>query len=76
MDDLTDRIWRYPQGCSGRPCIRGTNILVSQIQDLYRDGTSVQRLLERYPQLACEDLLAALQQLPANAAPPTSAGTN
>jgi uncharacterized protein (DUF433 family) len=55
-----NRISVDPHVCFGKPCIRGTRIWVSLILDVLSSGETVGRLLEEYPQLAREDILAAL----------------
>ena len=46
--------------CAGKPCIRGTRIWVSLLLDFLASGTSMEQILEQYPQLKREDLLAAI----------------
>jgi uncharacterized protein (DUF433 family) len=55
-----DRISIDPNVCFGQPCIRGTRIWVSLILDFLAEGLSEQQILEEYPQLKREDILAAL----------------
>ncbi len=49
-----------PQVCSGKPCIRGTRIMVKNILGLMAGGYSVDRILETYPELTYQDVTAAL----------------
>jgi len=60
MNALLDRITIDPAVCGGRPCITGTRIWVSLILDVLADGTTEAQLLAEYPQLAHEDVLAAI----------------
>jgi uncharacterized protein (DUF433 family) len=60
MNSLLERISIDPNVCFGKPCIRGTRIWVSLILDLLASGTSMEELLEEYPQLIMEDVLAAI----------------
>lgn len=60
MARLLERIRIDPAICSGKPCIKGTRIWVSLILDLLASGTSEQEILEQYPQLVREDILAAI----------------
>lgn len=60
MSPLLERITIDPDICFGRPCIRGTRIWVSLILDLLASGTSEDEVLREYPQLAHEDVLAAI----------------
>jgi uncharacterized protein (DUF433 family) len=47
--------------CGGRPCIRGMRIRVTDILDLLGAGATVGEVLEDYPYLEHQDILAALQ---------------
>jgi uncharacterized protein (DUF433 family) len=47
--------------CGGRPCIRGMRIRVSDILELIGAGASFDEILEDYPYLEREDILAAIQ---------------
>jgi uncharacterized protein (DUF433 family) len=60
MDDLLQRISIDPAVCGGKPCIKGTRIWVSLILDFLAAGMSEAELLTEYPQLAHEDVLAAI----------------
>jgi uncharacterized protein (DUF433 family) len=60
MNTLLDRITIDPAVCGGKPCIRGTRIWVSLILDFLADGMIEAELLEEYPQLVHEDVLAAI----------------
>ncbi|MDV7401607.1 DUF433 domain-containing protein, partial [Arthrospira platensis SPKY1] len=46
--------------CFGKPCIKGTRIWVSLILDFLASGSSVEDILQEYPQLEKEDILACL----------------
>lgn len=59
-EELLERISIDPQICFGKPCIRGTRIWVSLIVDNLAEGVSQSELLAAYPQLAPEDIRAAL----------------
>jgi uncharacterized protein (DUF433 family) len=54
------RISIDPAVCGGKPCIRGTRIWVSLILDLLASGMSETEVRAEYPQLAREDILAAI----------------
>lgn len=60
MNPLLKRISIDPNVCFGKPCIRGTRIWVSLILDFLANGTTIEELLEEYPQLEIEDIRAAL----------------
>ena len=46
--------------CHGKPCITGTRIMVSNVLNLMAHGASVEEVLEGYPQLSRDAVLAAL----------------
>jgi uncharacterized protein (DUF433 family) len=60
MNPLLRRISIDPGICGGKPCIKGTRIWVSLILDFLAEGMSEPELLTEYPQLAHEDVLAAI----------------
>jgi uncharacterized protein (DUF433 family) len=60
VNPLLERIAIDPAVCGGKPCIRGTRIWVSMILDFLADGMREAELLADYPQLAREDILAAI----------------
>ena len=60
MNDLLARLSIDPNVCFGKPCIRGTRIWVSMILDMLADGMTTDQVIAEYPQLAAEDVLAAL----------------
>lgn len=49
-----------PNVCHGKPCIKGTRIMVSIILDYLKAGESVKTILQEYPTLKEEDVLAAI----------------
>jgi len=60
MNPLLQRISIDPAVCGGKPCIKGTRIWVSLILDFLAEEMSEAELLSEYPQLAHEDVLAAI----------------
>lgn len=56
-----ERIAINPEVCGGKPVIRGTRILVRNILGMIAGGYSVERVLESYPELTREDVVAALE---------------
>jgi uncharacterized protein (DUF433 family) len=58
--ELLKRISIDPNVCFGKPCIRGTRIWVSLIVENLAEGATEDELLAAYPQLALEDIRAAL----------------
>ena len=47
--------------CGGKPCIRGTRILVRNILGMFAGGYTVDRILKAYPDLTREDVEAAME---------------
>jgi len=60
MSELLQRISIDPNVCFGKPCIRGTRIWVTLLLDLLASGMSEREILNEYPQLQHEDILAAI----------------
>ena len=60
MNSLLQRITVNPQICFGKPCIKGTRIWVSLILDMLAGGDSMEAILESYPHLKREDILACI----------------
>jgi uncharacterized protein (DUF433 family) len=58
---IDDRIAFDAEICGGRPHIRGTRIRVSDIVAALSEGESVEELLNDFPYLTREDVLASLQ---------------
>ena len=44
----------------GKPCIRGKRIRVTDVLDLLSHGASPEEILQDYPSLEREDILAAI----------------
>jgi len=49
-----------PRVCHGKPCIKGTRIMVSIILDYLQAGEARAEILRQYPTLKAEDIDAAL----------------
>ena len=60
MNHLLDRISVNPNVCFGKPCIKGTRIWVALLLDMLAGGNTEKELLEHYPQLTHEDIMAAI----------------
>jgi uncharacterized protein (DUF433 family) len=60
MANQLDRISIDPAVCGGKPCVRGTRLWVSLILDLLAGGMSETQLRAEYPELAHDDILAAI----------------
>lgn len=57
---MEDRISVDPKICSGKPCIRGTRIMVKNILGMIAGGYTIEKVLEAYPELTREDVTEAL----------------
>lgn len=57
---MMDRIVATPGIRSGKPCIRGTRITVVDMLEYMAGGDTIPDLLEEFPDLSREDLLACL----------------
>jgi uncharacterized protein (DUF433 family) len=55
-----DRITIHPQICHGQACVTGTRIPVHQIVRMLANGDSIEDLLNEFPSLKREDILASL----------------
>ena len=60
MTKLLERITIDPKVCHGKPCVKGTRVLVSQIVQYLANGDTVEAILAAYPVLTREDVQACL----------------
>ena len=60
MNEILSRIAVDPRICFGKPCVRGTRIWVSLLLDFLASGATIEEILENYPHLKREDVLAAI----------------
>ena len=58
MPSWNDRIEINPSVCHGKPVVRGTRVMVSQILGALSGGDSIEQILSAYPSLSSEDLSA------------------
>jgi uncharacterized protein (DUF433 family) len=58
--NLLDRITVEQGKCGGKPCIRGYRLRVSDVLALIAAGASHEEMLNDYPFLESEDIVAAL----------------
>lgn len=58
---MNKRIGIDPNICHGKPCIKGTRIMVDNVLGLLAGGYDFARIREGYPQLAEEDIVAAIE---------------
>lgn len=57
---MTGRISIDPKVCHGQACIKGTRIPVHQILHMLANGDTTEDLLQEYPSLTREDILACI----------------
>ena len=55
-----DRIQIDDKVCGGKPRIQGTRIQVALILEILESGGTIQEILEYYPHLQKEDILACI----------------
>jgi uncharacterized protein (DUF433 family) len=58
--DWQKRVSVDPRVCHGKPCIKGTRIMVFIILDYLRAGEPSEEIVRQYPTLKPEDITAAL----------------
>jgi len=58
---MSDRIVIEPDVCNGKPVIRGTRITVQTVLEFLSAGDSIEEVLEEYPALTRDDVLACLR---------------
>lgn len=58
---ITERITTNPKQCGGKPCIRGMRIRVIDVLDLLANGLDVDDVLNEFPKLEREDVLACIK---------------
>jgi uncharacterized protein (DUF433 family) len=59
-NNLLSRISIDPNICFGKPCIKGHRIWVALILDLLAGGETIETILEEYPSLDRDDILACI----------------
>ena len=58
---MHERISVDPAVCSGKPCVKGTRIMVRNILGMFAGGYSLERILQEYPELTRDDVVAAVE---------------
>lgn len=58
---MLERISINPNICHGKPCVKGTRIMVSVVLGLLEEGLTFEQIKEEYPELADEDIRAAIE---------------
>jgi len=59
-ENLLERITSSPEICHGQPCIRGLRYPVTLILDLLGSGMAYGDILDDYPDLERDDILASI----------------
>ncbi|MBV1696505.1 MAG: DUF433 domain-containing protein [Hyphomicrobiales bacterium] len=57
---LSDRITIKPEVRSGKPCVRGTRITVSDVLEYLAGGMTEAEIVHDFPELKLEDVRACL----------------
>ena len=57
---MLERISINPNVCHGQACIKGTRVPVYLIVKMLANGDTIEELLEDYPSITKEDILACL----------------
>ncbi|MFH1825251.1 MAG: DUF433 domain-containing protein [Candidatus Firestonebacteria bacterium] len=60
MNKMLERITVDSKVCHGKPCIRGTRIMVSVILDNLAEGSTPEEIVKQYPSLTIEDVQASI----------------
>lgn len=60
MHTWQDHINVDPKICHGKPCIKGTRIMVSVVLDNLADGLTPEEIVAEYPPLKLEEVRAAV----------------
>ena len=63
-----DRITIDPEVCHGKPVVRGMRYPVESLLELLASGMTSQQILDDYPDLELDDILAVLEYAAAAAA--------
>lgn len=68
LTDIGTLIVETPEICGGRPRIAGTRISIAQIAVWYKEGLSVEEIIDEIPYLTLAKVYAALSYYHANKA--------
>ncbi len=58
---MNKRISISPDICHGKPVIKGTRVLISNILGALSSGETIDQVLEDYPNISRDDVFAALE---------------
>ena len=60
MNKLFKRITIDPAVCHGKPCVKGSRVMVYQIVDYLANGDTPEDILKAFPELTRDDVRACL----------------
>ena len=60
MNKMLESIIIDPKICHGKPCIRGTRIMVSVILDNLAEGSNPEEIIKQYPPLTLKVVQSAI----------------
>lgn len=60
MNASLERITVDTEVCHGKPCVKGTRVMVWQVVQFLANGDTVDAILGAYPELTREDVQACL----------------
>lgn len=60
MQNWQEHISINAKVCHGKPCIKGTRIMISVILDNFAEGMTFEEIVKDYPPLTLEDIRAAI----------------
>ena len=58
--NLEDYISVHPEICHGKPCFKGTRIMVYLVLEMLEEGASADEIRQAYPDLTPDHIKAAL----------------
>jgi uncharacterized protein (DUF433 family) len=58
---IEERIETDSEVCHGKPCIKGTRIMISIILEWLEAGKTFEEIMDAYPELSKEDLSATVR---------------
>lgn len=58
--NLEDYVSVHPDVCHGKPCFKGTRIMVYLVLEMVEDGATTAEILQAYPDLTPDHIKAAL----------------
>lgn len=58
---IEERIETDSEVCHGKPCIKGTRIMISIILEWIEAGKTFEEIMDAYPELSKEDLSATVR---------------